>query len=62
MHGETVKYCNVFSKFAKCGKISELMLEFTGVSVPNAVIACNEEFLPRKAKGKKFPVEVRWIC
>ena len=30
----------MFSKFATCGEISELMLEFTGVSVPNAFLTC----------------------
>ena len=43
----------MFSKFATCGKISELMLEFTGVSVPNASIACKQRIPPKKSEREK---------
>jgi len=43
----------VFSKFATCGKISELVLEFTGVSVPNVCIACKQRIPPKESEREK---------
>jgi hypothetical protein len=43
----------VSGKFATCGKISELMLEFTGVSLPNVFTAYKQRIPPKESEREK---------